>query len=75
MRSWYLYHIVLGLRKPVFGDLPTTKAQTTLHIAQSDQRLCYSLIGNVSYLNLLQANFSIFLQLSVAEETCLSLTL
>ena len=42
----------LDARKPVFGVLRTTKAQTSLRIAQSDQRLCY-----LSYLDLLWANF------------------
>ena len=32
-------------RKPVFCGLQTTKAQTSLPIFQSDQRLCYSCFG------------------------------
>ena len=35
------YNVGLHARKPVFGGLPPTQAQTSL---QTDQRLCYSLI-------------------------------
>ena len=38
-------HMGLDARKAVFGGLLTTKAQTSLHIRQSDQPLCYSRFG------------------------------
>ena len=39
-----LMYMGLDMRKPVFGGLRTTKVQTSTS-AQTDQRLCYSLIG------------------------------
>ena len=53
----------LDARKPVFGGLRTTQAQTDV---QSDQHLCYSLFGKYHYVNLLQVKFQI---VSVVEET------
>ena len=37
----------LDARKPIFGGLRTTKAQTSLHFRQTDQRLCYSILGSI----------------------------
>ena len=39
------FQLGLYAGKPVFGGLRTTKAQTSLRIRASNQRLCYSLIG------------------------------
>ena len=45
----------LDARKPVYGGLGTTNAQTSLRIrAAFDQRLYYSLIGKYHNLDLLQ---------------------
>ena len=59
--------------KPVFEGLRTTQAQTTLGIAQSDQRLCYSLIGKF-HIKTCYKQISIISLVSVAEETGLSLS-
>ena len=45
----------LDVRKPVFGCLRTTNAQTAYASAQSNQHLCY-----LQYPNLLQAKFQFF---------------
>ena len=37
--------------KPVYGGLRTTQAQTSLRKGQSDQCLCYSLIGRYHILD------------------------
>ena len=65
-RKWLLQHMELIARKPVFGGFANNKGTY-----QSDQRLCYSLIGN------LQQAISKFSSqsLHVAEETGLSLAL
>ena len=44
-----MYYMGLVAKKPVFGGLQTTKAQTSLRIRQTDQRLCYSLIGKYHF--------------------------
>ena len=49
-------HMGLDRGKPVFGGLRTTKAQTSLHITQSSQSFCHSLIGKY-HVDLLQAKF------------------
>ena len=41
----YMFNLGLDATKPVFGDLRTTQAQTSLASAQSDQHLCYSPTG------------------------------
>ena len=38
-------YLGLDSRKPVFGGLRTTKAQTSCTSAQTDQRLCHSFFG------------------------------
>ena len=43
----------LNARKPAFGGVHTTKAQTSL----SDQRLCYSLIGKYHIYTYYEQNF------------------
>ena len=47
----------LNARKPVFGGLGTTKVQTSLRFAQSDQRPLLFTYLKVSYLTLLQVKF------------------
>ena len=68
------YHIMgLNARKHVFGVCEQQRRRPACTSAQSDQRLCYSLIG-ILYLDLLQAKFQ-FSSCSLAEETGLSLAL
>ena len=38
----YKNKLCLDARKPVFKDLQETKAQTSLHTVQMEQRLCFS---------------------------------
>ena len=43
--AWMVHYMGLDVRKPVFGGLRTTQAQTSLRIYQSNQHLCYLLFG------------------------------
>ena len=54
-----LYHLYLdtNARKPVVGVCQQQRRRPACASAQSDQCLCYSLIGKKSYQNLLQPNF------------------
>ena len=47
----------IDARKPVFGDLRTTKAQTSLHIHADWSAPLLFAFWKVSYLNLLRAKF------------------
>ena len=47
----------LDASKPVFGVCDQQWRRPAYASLQSDQRLWYSLIENISYLNLLQAKF------------------
>ena len=49
----------LDVRKPVFGALQTTKAQTSLCNAQSDQRLCYLVNGKCHIFTFYRGNCNI----------------
>ena len=61
------------MRKPVFGGLQTTKAQTSLRIrAVRSASLIFAFL-KVLYLNLLRMKFR-FKLVSVAEPACLNLT-
>ena len=42
------HNMGLNMRKAIFGGLRTTKAQTSLHFAQTDQRLCYSFLESIT---------------------------
>ena len=53
------YFMGLGVRKPVFGVLRTTKAQTSL----SDQGLCFSLIGKYHIRTCYERNFNVLASL------------
>ena len=57
----------LDARKPVFGGLGTTKAQTSLRF-RADLSAPLLFAHWKVYLNLLQAKFQIFKRFSVAEE-------
>ena len=64
----------LDTRKPVFGDLRTTKAQTSLHILTFRSEPLLLAKWKVSYLDMLQAKFQFF-SFSVAEQAGLNITL
>ena len=54
-----LWHLGLVARKPVFGGLRTTQAQTSLHIRAYWSAPLLFTYWKVSYLTLLQAKFNI----------------
>ena len=61
------------MRKPVFGGLQTTKAQTSLRISAVRSASLIFAFWKVLYLNLLRMQFR-FKLVSVAEQACLNLT-
>ena len=56
MHSYLYYDLGLIARKSVFGGLRTTKVHTN---AQTDQRLCYSLIGKYHIYTCFKRNLNI----------------
>ena len=65
-----LYYLGLFARKPVFGGLRTTKAQTSLRIRAVWSAPFLFTFWKAPYLSLLQAKSQL---VSIAEETGLSL--
>ena len=53
-----IYHMGFVVRKPVFGALRTTKRRPACPYGQTDQRLCYSLIGKYHIYTCHQRNFN-----------------
>ena len=69
------HHMGVNARKPVFGGLPTTQAQTRLCIRTDWSAPLLFAFWKVLYLNLLQAKCHFFWLVPVAQETGLKLTL
>ena len=68
-----LYHLDLDTRKPVLGVCEQQRRRPACAPSQSDQHLCYSLIGKYHILTYYLQIFNFLV--SVAEETSLSLAL